>query len=56
MALFVLRYISNLLIFALGLRAPGITGNFDPDYHVLNDNSTMQSRYYQRVSNMKVYL
>ncbi|XP_067215376.1 ATP-binding cassette sub-family B member 6 isoform X2 [Linepithema humile] len=48
MALFVLRYISSLLIFALGLRAPGITGNFDPDYHVLHDSSTMQSRYYQR--------
>ncbi|RLU15388.1 hypothetical protein DMN91_012382 [Ooceraea biroi] len=26
MALFVLRYVSNLLIFALGLRAPGIAG------------------------------
>lgn len=49
MALFVLRYVSNLLIFALGLRAPGIAGNLDPDYHMLDDDSTMQSRYYQRV-------
>lgn len=50
MALFVLRYVSNLLIFALGLRAPGIAGNLDPDYRILNDGSTTQSRYYQRVS------
>lgn len=51
MALFVLRYVSNLLIFALGLRAPGIAGNFDSDYRTLNDGSTISSRYYQRVSN-----
>lgn len=50
MALFVLRYVSNLLIFALGLRAPGIAGNLDPEYRVLNDGSAAQSRYYQRVS------
>lgn len=50
MALFVLRYVSNLLIFALGLRAPGIAGNFDSDYRTLIDSSTIQSRYYQRVS------
>lgn len=49
MALFVLRYVCNLLIFALGLRAPGITGS-DSDYRVLNDGSTTQSRFYQRVS------
>ncbi|KAM0730260.1 ATP-binding cassette sub-family B member 6 [Formica fusca] len=48
MALFVLRYVSNLLIFALGLRAPGIAGNFDSDYRTLNDGSTISSRYYQR--------
>ncbi|EZA48612.1 ATP-binding cassette sub-family B member 6, mitochondrial [Ooceraea biroi] len=48
MALFVLRYVSNLLIFALGLRAPGIAGRFDSDYRSLNDGSSMQSRYYQR--------
>ncbi|XP_072744876.1 ATP-binding cassette sub-family B member 6 [Anoplolepis gracilipes] len=48
MALFVLRYVSNLLIFALGLRAPGIAGNFDSDYRTLNDGSTTQSRYYHR--------
>ncbi|XP_032669013.1 ATP-binding cassette sub-family B member 6, mitochondrial [Odontomachus brunneus] len=48
MALFVLRYVSNLLIFALGLRAPGIGGHLDPDYRILNDGSTTQSRYYQR--------
>lgn len=49
MALFVLRYVSNLSIFALGLRAPGIAT--DSDYHTLIDSSTTQSRYYQRVSN-----
>lgn len=49
MALFVLRYVSNLLIFALGLRAPGITGNLDPDYRMLNDGSTMHPQYYQTV-------
>lgn len=55
MALFVLRYVSNLLIFALGLRAPGIGGNFDSEYRALNDGSTMQSRYYHRVSNILIY-
>lgn len=56
MALFVLRYVSNLLIFALGLRAPGIAGNFDSDYRTLNDGSTISSRYYQRVSNYILYI
>lgn len=56
MALFVLRYVSNLLIFALGLRAPGIAGNFDSDYRMLNDGSTIPSRYYQRVSNYILYI
>ncbi|XP_011705031.1 PREDICTED: ATP-binding cassette sub-family B member 6, mitochondrial [Wasmannia auropunctata] len=49
MALFILRYVSNLLIFALGLRAPGIGGNFDSDYRTLND-TIIRSRYYQRRS------
>jgi len=49
MGLFILRYVCNLLIFALGLRAPGIASIFDSDYHIL-DGSTTQSRYYQRVS------
>ncbi|EFN81504.1 ATP-binding cassette sub-family B member 6, mitochondrial [Harpegnathos saltator] len=48
MALFVLRYVSNLLIFALGLRAPGIAGNQDSDYRILNDGLTRQSQFYQR--------
>jgi len=50
MALFILRYVSNLLIFALGLRAPGIANNFDSDYHTLNDDTIMRSRHDQRVS------
>lgn len=54
MALFILRYVSNLLIFALGLRAPGIA-SLDSDYHTLNDDTIMQSRYYrERVSNTKI--
>ncbi|CAL7950956.1 unnamed protein product [Xylocopa violacea] len=48
MALFVLRYVSNLIIFALGLKAPGITtGNATPVYGTLPDDSSLQSRYYQ---------
>lgn len=49
MSLFVLRYVSNLMIFALGLRAPGISGYSDSDYHTLNDTTT-NSRYYRNVS------
>nr|XP_012152493.1 PREDICTED: ATP-binding cassette sub-family B member 6, mitochondrial isoform X2 [Megachile rotundata] len=47
MALFVLRYVSNLMIFALGLKAPGITGNTDTEYHNLPDSSSARLRYYQ---------
>ncbi|XP_054008432.1 ATP-binding cassette sub-family B member 6 [Hylaeus anthracinus] len=51
MALFVLRYVSNLLIFALGLKAPGIFGIqgilLNSEYHRLNDGSATRSRYYQ---------
>lgn len=50
MALFILRYVSNLLIFALGLRAPGIASNFDSDYRTLHDDTIIRSRYYQRRS------
>ncbi|XP_057320450.1 ATP-binding cassette sub-family B member 6 [Microplitis mediator] len=46
MSLFVLRYVSNLMIFALGLRAPGISGYSDSDYNTLNDTSA-NSRYYR---------
>ncbi|CAK9801941.1 ATP-binding cassette sub-family B member 6 [Anthophora plagiata] len=45
MALFILRYVSSLSIFALGLKAPGITGNTDPEYHTLNSGPRL--RYYQ---------
>ncbi|XP_076292860.1 ABC transporter ATP-binding protein/permease Hmt-1 [Lasioglossum baleicum] len=47
MALFVLRYVSSLAIFALGLKAPGLTVNSDPDYHTLPDGPTTRPRYYQ---------
>ena len=50
MALFILRYVSNLSIFALGLKAPGITGNTDSEYHTLNNGPALRSRYYQNVS------
>lgn len=38
MALFVLRYLSNLMIFALGLRAPGIIDNSEQNYSSLNED------------------
>ncbi|XP_031848524.1 ABC transporter ATP-binding protein/permease Hmt-1 [Nomia melanderi] len=47
MALFVLRYVSNLIIFALGLKAPGLTGNSDPEYRTLPNGPTTRPRYYQ---------
>ncbi|XP_076680576.1 ABC transporter ATP-binding protein/permease Hmt-1 [Andrena cerasifolii] len=47
MALFVLRYVSTLIIFALGLKAPGITWSTDPEYRTLNDGLATRSRYYQ---------
>lgn len=50
MALFVLRYVSNLIIFALGLKAPGITGSIDSEYSNLPDGPTTRPRYYQGVS------
>uniref|UniRef100_A0A0C9QIE0 ATP-binding cassette sub-family B member 6 n=1 Tax=Fopius arisanus TaxID=64838 RepID=A0A0C9QIE0_9HYME len=46
MALFVLRYVSNLMIFALGLRAPGIIGNSEIDYASLNNDMGPRSTYY----------
>lgn len=53
MALFILRYVSNLLIFALGLRAPGIASNVDSDYHMLSDGTIVRSQYYrERVSDI----
>lgn len=50
MALFVVRYVSNLVIFSLGLRAPGIIGSSDSDYQTLNDGPNFRTRYYQGVS------
>ncbi|XP_029043529.1 ATP-binding cassette sub-family B member 6 [Osmia bicornis bicornis] len=47
MALFVLRYVSNLIIFALGLKAPGIAGSVDSEYSNLPDGPTTRPRYYQ---------
>ncbi|XP_012278469.1 ATP-binding cassette sub-family B member 6, mitochondrial [Orussus abietinus] len=46
MALFVLRYVSGLMIFALGLRAPGVIGSSDNEYHTFNDTAETRSRYY----------
>nr|XP_033335855.1 ATP-binding cassette sub-family B member 6, mitochondrial [Megalopta genalis] len=47
MALFVLRYVSNLIIFALGLKAPGLAGNLEPEYRTLPNGPTTRPRYYQ---------
>ncbi|KAI4490941.1 hypothetical protein M0802_010615 [Mischocyttarus mexicanus] len=45
MGLFVSRYVSNLMIFAIGLKAPGIFSN-NQEYHTLNNDTASQSRYY----------
>ncbi|XP_051175300.1 ATP-binding cassette sub-family B member 6 [Leptopilina boulardi] len=47
MSLFVLRYVSSLLIFAIGLRAPGIFGNVWLDYENLQNQQHSRSQYYQ---------
>lgn len=47
MALFVLRYVSNLVIFALGLKAPGIPNYAAPEYRTLPNGPSQRSRYYQ---------
>lgn len=42
MSLFVMRYISCLLIFVLGLKAPGISPPYEEDYiHLENDTNTV---------------
>ncbi|KAK0175312.1 hypothetical protein PV327_009070 [Microctonus hyperodae] len=51
MALFVLRYVSNLAIFGLGLRAPGIVGSTEIDYRSLNNDMNARPRYYQNRQN-----
>lgn len=43
MTLFVLRYVSCLLIFILGLKAPG-TIRFDDDYNNLNENQVIKEK------------
>ena len=50
MALFILRYISSLSIFALGLRAPGIADSTEPDYSAFDNEQSTRSRFYQGVS------
>ena len=50
MALFILRYCSALLIFSLGLRAPGIAADPPSNYHSFDDGTNPRSRYYQGVS------
>ncbi|KAL0103387.1 hypothetical protein PUN28_017568 [Cardiocondyla obscurior] len=49
MALFILRYICSMLIFGLGLRAPGIVHmTSDRDIiEILNDINNLQTRYYR---------
>lgn len=44
MLLFVTRYVCTLLIFVLGLKAPGIASNREDDYiHLMNDNNSVIS-------------
>ena len=56
MVLFVLHYISNLLIFALGLQAPGIVSPPASNYHSFDDGPNPQSTYFQGVSHVFNYL
>lgn len=56
MALFVLRYTSSLLIFSLGIHAPGIRGNPPSSYHSFEDDANNRSRFYQGVSHMIFFL
>ena len=50
MALFVIQYTSHLLIFALGLRAPGILDYSQSNYESFDDHFSRQSRFHQQVS------
>jgi hypothetical protein len=45
MALFILRYCSNLIIFSLGLYAPGIIGNLPSTFYNFDHNSGTQSSF-----------
>ncbi|XP_066593648.1 ATP-binding cassette sub-family B member 6 [Prorops nasuta] len=47
MALFVLRYVSSLLIFVIGLRAPGISSYPNSGYTSFHNGPSSRSRYYQ---------
>ncbi|XP_012267076.2 ATP-binding cassette sub-family B member 6 [Athalia rosae] len=47
MSLFVLRYTTSLLIFALGLKAPGISGNSVGEYRSINDDTSQRLRFRQ---------
>lgn len=42
MALFVTRYVCTLIVFVLGLKAPGLAPNREDDYiHLMNDNNSV---------------
>lgn len=56
MALFVLRYVSSLLIFALGLKAPGINGNPDGNYRTLNNDGDSRPRFRQNVTHFTLFV
>lgn len=44
MALFVLRYVSCMLIFVLGLKAPGIISHVPEDAHnLINEDNNVQA-------------
>lgn len=45
MSMFVTRYVCSLLIFVLGLKAPGISSNRDDDYiHLENETNSVLSK------------
>lgn len=46
MSLFVSRYVCCLMIFVLGLKAPGITSNREDDYiHLENETNTVRRKH-----------
>lgn len=46
MSLFVTRYVCSLLVFVLGLKAPGIASNLEDDYiHLENETNTVNEEF-----------
>lgn len=55
MAMYVVRYISLLLIFSLGIRAPGITFH-QSNYESFDDHLNQQARFYRPVCVIQIFV